>query len=56
MLSKEDKLEILNLIETVIKLTSISRHEISDDDYGDCIYTLRKVDLLKTIDSMKSIL
>lgn len=55
MMSKEDRLEILNIIENVIKQTPISCHQVSyDEDTGDCIYTLRKVDILKSIDKMKN--
>ncbi len=54
MISKEDKSEILDIIEQIIKSTPISRHEISyDEDFGDCIYTLKKADILRSIDKMK---
>lgn len=54
MLSKENKLEILDLIESIITSTCTSRHQVSyDEDYGDCVYTLKKTDLLRTIDKIK---
>lgn len=54
MLSKENKLEILDLIESIITSTCTSRHQVLyDEDYGDCVYTLKKTDLLRTIDKIK---
>jgi hypothetical protein len=34
--------------------TPVSCSQVSyDEDSGDCVYTLRKVDILKSIDKMK---
>ena len=58
MLTTDEKNEVLELIKEVIANTSISRHEVvEDDDGGDCVYTIRKSDLLKSTDAIrKSIL
>ena len=54
MISKEDKLEILEIIKQIFMATPVSCSQVSyDEDSGDCVYTLRKVDILKSIDKMK---
>ena len=54
MISKEDRLKILEIIQEIFMNTPVSCHQVSyDEDSGDCVYTLRKVDILKSIDKMK---
>jgi hypothetical protein len=54
MISKEDRLEILEIIKQIFITTPVSCSQVSyDEDSGDCVYTLRKVDILRSIDKMK---
>lgn len=51
MLTTDEKIEVLELLELVFISTNNSRHEVvQDDEYIDCIYTVRANDLLKGIE------
>ncbi len=40
---------VLNVLYKVLEKTNLSRHEIINDEDTDCIYVLRKRDLMNTI-------
>jgi len=44
---------VLKVLHKVLEQTKLSRHEIINDEDSDCIYVLRKRDLLKTIEEIQ---